>query len=629
MLSYVPFCQAKPATGKALPSPTGQMVFSAVVVFVHPRQHLVPIQEGVDLLLVIFHDPSTVPCSVLCHLPEKGIGELYPCMTHSTLLVLPIGVGKKGPILHLDTHAHPSCEFVVHGLHWWVHAFGLVVVLPPAFSPDVRLPNVYPIDELAMLWTNAKYMAPAPAGDANKLECSAVTLVTTSRLEANANLSQISLTDEEFIRFMTIEPASNNTNANDANNTNDANGNEKTPVKEAKKGTSKKTPKKDGTMSEAASLSSTDSLDSDAVVYSNDEQQPAKLSGGFPGWSNEEMEEDEQEAIANISDDLDLGDSGCHNSGIGMGSDSSKSKYVGIVGKDQMMVDMTTHYKATGSGVTMDQLKRLSDNIIKLTWELNWKIELTTLALLDKVKAGFTGTGSIAKEFMNDVSKLTTEFFMDAWVYKVQLDSGDTQVFHTAVEGLQERVAKLICHAGDLEVTYEHSKASFDTILKNMHQEVPNYAIKASWHYCDEYKCQTFDRIMEDHAYMDVTPFVANIVQNICTLKVLLTSHQLGWSVVPLQIMMAPVLMEAMPSHLEFIQYLTEQSLCVQRTAQGPSAHLVSQPQGVNLKSKEENPNSTKRKAGDDPGHSSQDSPMQPLAPPDEEPLTLSKLSGL
>ena len=104
MLSYAPFCLAEPATGKALPSPIGEMVFSAVVGFVHPRQHLVSIQEGVDLLLLISHDPSMVPCSVLCCLPERGIGEFYPCMTHSALLVLPVGVDEEGPILHLDTN---------------------------------------------------------------------------------------------------------------------------------------------------------------------------------------------------------------------------------------------------------------------------------------------------------------------------------------------------------------------------------------------------------------------------------------------------------------------------------------------------------------------------------------------
>ena len=89
---------------------------------------------------------------------------------------------------------------------------------------------------------------------------------------------------------------------------------------------------------------------------------------------------------------------------------------------------------------------------------------------------------------MSDMSKLVTDFFfMDATVYKVQLDSADSQTFHTAVEVLQERVTELIRHTGKLENTYQHSKASFDTILTNMHQEIHKFTIQASRHFCDEY----------------------------------------------------------------------------------------------------------------------------------------------
>ena len=67
-----------------------------------------------------------------------------------------------------------------------------------------------------------------------------------------------------------------------------------------------------------------------------------------------------------------------------MGSDDSKTKFIGILPESQTMVDMTTHYKATGSGITMDHLRNLSGNIIKLTQELNRRMELTALELFDK-----------------------------------------------------------------------------------------------------------------------------------------------------------------------------------------------------------------------------------------------------
>ena len=119
-----------------------------------------------------------------------------------------------------------------------------------------------------------------------------MTLVTTSRLQADANAPQISLTDEEYICFMTIESSAN---TNVANITNDA---KKTPVKEAKKG-SEKTPKKDSAAGGMDS-SSTSSMDSDTGMFSDDDdEQPAK-SGGFQGWSDDDVEADECDAMANI-----------------------------------------------------------------------------------------------------------------------------------------------------------------------------------------------------------------------------------------------------------------------------------------------------------------------------------------
>ena len=132
-------------------------------------------------------------------------------------------------------------------------------------------------------------------------------------------------------------------------------------------------------------------------------------------------------------------------------------------------------------------------------------------------------------------------FFIDARVYETQLDSTDTEAFHNAVTGLQARVDALLGQAGALEDVYQHSRMSFDKILVTMCQEIHNFVNQASLAFCNEYKCHSFDRIVQDHAYIDVTPFVSNVTQNMCIFDTLLTSHLVGWSVVPLQIMMAPV----------------------------------------------------------------------------------------
>ena len=122
---------------------------------------------------------------------------------------------------------------------------------------------------------------------------------------------------------------------------------------------------------------------------------------------------------------------------------------------------------------------------------------------------------------------------------------------------------------------------------------------------------------------MDVMPFLSNVIQNVSTFDTLLTSHQLGWFVVPLQIMMVLILTEATatPCHLEFMQYLMEWSLHVQRSIQKSytTPVLVSHPSGINLESEQENPSSSKLKASDP------DSPKTRPTPRADPPITPSK----
>ena len=233
----------------------------------------------------------------------------------------------------------------------------------------------------------------------------------------------------------------------------------------------------------------------DGMFLDGKGQQPSN-STGFQGWSDDEVEGDEPTAVANIVRCLEEDQ---QDSGVCMGGDGSKSNIMGIVSEGQVMVDMAAHSKATGSGATMDRLRHLGDNIIELSRQLNHKMEQAVLALFDKVKAGFSGTGGVARQFVSDMSKLATDFFMDARVYEAQLDSTDTEAFHSAVLGLQEKVDSLLRQAATLEEMYKHSKASFDNILANMCQEIHDFANQASRRLCNEYKLRSFDRIVQDH----------------------------------------------------------------------------------------------------------------------------------
>ena len=252
-----------------------------------------------------------------------------------------------------------------------------------------------------MLWTNTEYLAAASDDDVSKVGHPSMTFVSTSHLEVDANSSQISLTDDKFIQYITIDI--------DAKDTTEAKGNEAAETGEPKV-TPRKT-KKDKAKGDAKDDGDSSSDDQDFSMFSDGEGQQPSHSVGFQGWSDDEAEGDEPAAVANIVASLEQDQ---QDSGVGMGGDDTKPNIMGIVQEGQVMVDMATHNKATGSGATMDRLRHLGDDIIELSRQLNCKMELAALALFDKVKAGFSGTGGVALQFVGDMSKLATDFFMDA-----------------------------------------------------------------------------------------------------------------------------------------------------------------------------------------------------------------------
>ena len=420
---------------------------------------------------------------------------------NDTLLLLPFNVGPDGPILHLNTPICCCDEFTVQRLHRWTCPYGPIVALPLLYSPDPGLPNMSQLDELPMLWTNTEYLADASDDDINEVGCPALTFVHTSHLEIDANSSQISLTDDDYIQYITV-----NDNAKDSTEAkcDDA----------AETGEPKVTPKKaktDKPKGNAKDVGDYPSDDQDNGMFSDGEGQQPSNSTGFQGWSDDDAEGDESTVVANIVRLLEEDQQDCS---ISMGGDGSKLNIMGIVPEGQVMVDMTAHSKVTGSGATMDHLRCLGDDIIELSRQLNHKMELAVLALFNKVKTGFSGTGGVARQFVGNMSKLATDFFMDPRAYEAQLDSADSEAFRSAVLGLQEKVDSLLRQAAALEEMYKHSKVSCDNILATMHQEIHDFANQASHHLCNEYKCRLFNRIVQDHPFMDVTPFMSNVIPN-------------------------------------------------------------------------------------------------------------------
>ena len=171
-----------------------------------------------------------------------------------------------------------------------------------------------------MLWTNTEYLADASNNDVNEVGCPALTFVHTSHLEVDANSSQISLTDDNYIQYITV-----NNNAKDSS--------EVKRGEAAEMGEPTGTPKKaktDKQKGDAKNGGGLHSDDQDDGMFSEGEGWQLSNSTGFQGWSDDEAEGDEHLAMANIVKCLEEDQ---HDSSVGMGGDGSKSNIMGIVSK--------------------------------------------------------------------------------------------------------------------------------------------------------------------------------------------------------------------------------------------------------------------------------------------------------
>ena len=110
----------------------GKKIYSALVVFMHPKQELVSIKEGVACLVatveqseppgtsVLKSDVTKSDVTVLCRLPDSRRGRYFPSSPNHAYLVLPYA-GKKGTPkkLRLDLVMCYNHQLVVRRLHRW------------------------------------------------------------------------------------------------------------------------------------------------------------------------------------------------------------------------------------------------------------------------------------------------------------------------------------------------------------------------------------------------------------------------------------------------------------------------------------------------------------------------------
>ena len=190
----------------------GEKVYSAVVVFMHPRQELLMIKEGAGCLVATVKEAgsgSGSDITVLCKLPSHKHGRFFPSLINHAYLVLPY-LAKKGKPkkLHLDLAMCYNCHLVVRRLHRWEGKLGDLALLPPVFSRNPTMPTLLPVGYIGELWLNKFFNMPVDAGGSGlgKLRPT-ISRLACCRQEVIANKTLVDWTEKECVVYPPAMPA--------------------------------------------------------------------------------------------------------------------------------------------------------------------------------------------------------------------------------------------------------------------------------------------------------------------------------------------------------------------------------------------------------------------------------------
>ena len=184
----------------------GKRVYSAIVVFVHPKQELLTIKEGAGCLIATVEQSdssSDSDVTVLCELPSHKHGRFYPSTINYAYLVLPY-VAKKGKPkkLRLDLAMCYNCHLVVCRLHQWQGKLGDLMLLPPIFSTDPTLPILLPVGYIGELWLNDIFNTPVAAGGSGLGKARpAISRLACCRQEVIAGKTLVDWTEDESVVY--------------------------------------------------------------------------------------------------------------------------------------------------------------------------------------------------------------------------------------------------------------------------------------------------------------------------------------------------------------------------------------------------------------------------------------------
>ena len=513
----------------------GEKVYSAIVVFVHPRQELLSIKEGASCLVATVEQSgssSSSDVTVLCELPSHKHGRFFPSLINHAYLVLPY-LAKKGKPkkLRLDLAMCYNHHLVVHQLHRWPGTLGDLALLPPVFSRDPTALILLPVGYIGELWLNSIFNTLVDAGGSGlgKLRPT-ISRLACCHQEVVAGKTLVNWTDEERIVYPPTTPA----------------------------------PKED--VADKPDHDANNGADNDADKDADDdksEHDDASDENTMPKKEEDESEDesDDESKVpmgqTPVSRDSGLGTS---SSSHGIGKGTSVSTLV-----INPRVEHDTSMPLPTRLPSMRVLEELANDLYTYSGELFRGLEETSMTMLDRILSGFKKSGGCAREYVHETAAIAINFFSRAGDMEAELESSEALKFHAAVNGMKESIRDLVRQTALAEESYEDAVAQFDNILSSISDELKEFVEAQGEEQHQEYISKCLDQIRGIHGSLDGTQFIPMVVTNATTHHALALNQRVKQSQIPLQIMILPMRTQAttMGAGLKFVEFLSRRVLAL------------------------------------------------------------------
>ena len=473
----------------------GEKVYSALAVFVHPRQELVMIKEGAACLIATVEQTepagssSKLDVTILCKLPNHKRGQYYPSSVNHAYLVLPY-IGKKGTPkkLRLDMAMCYSHQLVVRWLHRWQGRLGDVALLLPMFSRDPTIPILLPVGFIGELWLNDFLNTPVTAGGLGMGKARpSITKLACCHLEVSANKTLVDWTDEEHIVYPAATPVPKDDTANEladetVNDPDDANDN----ANDANDNTNNK-PADDDNKSEH----------DDDDDESDENATPKKEEDESEDESDDESKSPKDQSA--VSRDSGLGASSASHS-VGTGT-SMSSLVIHPHIKHDTSLPLPTRLPS------MKALEELANDQYAYSGELFRGLEETSMAMLDRILSGFKKLGRCTHDYIHETAAIALNFFSRAGEMEAELESSEVLKFRNAINDMKDSICDLIRQTAMAEESYEEAAAQFNNILASVSDKLKEFVETRGEGQHQEYIAKCMNHIRGIYGSLDGTQF--------------------------------------------------------------------------------------------------------------------------